>query len=430
MQILITDYHCASNRGDAAILEGELAALRKQFPDAKFTVVTQYPEAAQTINGVDAVRQRAVPFNWLPLRKNAAMAYLLATAPLRRFGLIPPKTRAIVDRLGLQPYLEADIVVSTGGMFLTEIYFPNKYGVLWELLFATALGTPTVVYAQTLGPFEDESLRSRVSWVLNRIDLITTRDARSKKILEDIGVTDTPVQHTADAAFAMPETPPKPKPIQRGSNAQSGGDLSTSGNLDVSISTREWSHFESEDGAKTYKQALAATADWLIEEHDASVTFLSTCTGWDSYHKDDRIITYDIVDRMSHSNSERITIDKGEYTPYELRNRYGWMDLHIGTRMHSNILAMLAETPVVAIGYQFKTADLMEQFGLTEWVIDIEDVTTESMIELVDSMVKDKEATRQQIRERLPEVKSQAERNAELVAEYYRAVSPSPFGTG
>jgi len=36
--ILITDYYSASNRGDAAILEGELAVFKERFPDADITV--------------------------------------------------------------------------------------------------------------------------------------------------------------------------------------------------------------------------------------------------------------------------------------------------------------------------------------------------------------------------------------------------------
>lgn len=415
MNILITDYHCASNRGDAAILEGELTALREQFPDARITVVTEHPEAARTINGVDAVEQRTTPFSRKSYKKNIAGAYLLATAPLRRIGLNPPKSALIEDRLELKPYLDADLIISTGGMFITDVYFPSKYAILWELLFSKALGKTTVLYAQTVGPFSNEELRSRVRWVLDRVDLITTRDARSKTILEDIGVTNTPIHFTADAAFAMSESPEEPKPIQRKTDICF--DAQPSADLTVSISVRRWSHFEQGHGQDVYERAIAETADWLITEHNARIVFLSTCTGWAGYHTDDRLSALSVIEKMDNTDSEYASVDMNEYTPRELRDRYGEMDLHIGTRMHSNILAILAETPIVAISYQFKTQELMNQFDLEEYLCNIETVTNESLIGLVATALDNRDEITKQIRARLPERKEQSRKSAELIGQ-------------
>ncbi|WP_256686324.1 polysaccharide pyruvyl transferase family protein [Halococcus qingdaonensis] len=415
MNILITDYHCASNRGDAAILEGELVALREQFPDASITVATEYPHAARTINGVDAVKQRTTPFSRTAYKKNAAGAYLLATAPLRRVGLKPPKAEAIDDWLELQPYHDADLVISTGGMFLTGNYFPDKYAVLWELLFAKALGKTVALYAQTIGPFENETVRSRACWVLNRVDLITTRDAESKSLLEDIGVTETPIEFTADAAFTMTDDPPEPKPIQR--ITENGPDKASSDALAVSISVRTWGYIDREGGQDAYERVIAETADWLIDEHDANVRFLSTCTGWAGYHTDDRIPALSIIDQMSHGGSDRVSVDTQEYTTHELRDRYGQMDLHIGTRMHSNILAMLAETPVVAIAYEFKTKGLMRQFGLEDYLCDINAVDADSLTTMVDNAFSNRDELAEQIANQLPEQQTQSRKTATLIAE-------------
>ncbi len=40
------------------------------------------------------------------------------------------------------------------------------------------------------------------------------------------------------------------------------------------------------------------------------------------------------------------------------------MDLFLGTRLHSNIFALVAGVPVVAVAYQYKTFGLMEMIGL------------------------------------------------------------------
>ena len=415
MNILITDYHCASNRGDAAILEGVLAALRDQFPDSTITVATEHPSAARTINGVDAVQQRMTPFKWNDFKKNAARLFLLGSAPLRRVGLVPPKAKAVDKRLELQPYYDADLVVSTGGMFLTDNYFPSKYAILWELLFAKALGKTVVLYAQTIGPFNNEKLRSRASWVFNRLDLITTRDAESKALLEDLGVNETPVKFTADAAFSMGDEPPETKPIQ--CSTGNPPEEPSSSDLTISISVRAWSHIDRTGGQDAYEQVIAQTADWLIEEHDAHVRFVSTCTGWAGYHTDDRIPALSIIGLMQHGVSDRVSVDMHEYTPHDLVDRYRQMDLHIGTRMHSNILAMLAETPVVAIAYEFKTAGLMRQFDLEDYLTNIDTVDTESLTTLVDKALDNRNELSNRIASNLPTQKSRSRNTATLIEE-------------
>lgn len=415
MNILITDYHCASNRGDAAILEGVLTALRDQFPDSTITVATEYPDAARSINGVDAVQQRMVPFERDDHKKNAARVFLLGAALLRRVGLVPPKAKTVDERLELQPYYEADLVVSTGGMFLTENYFPSKYAVLWELLFAKALGKTVVIYGQTIGPFSDDKLRSRVRWVLNRLDLITTRDAESKELLEEIGVTETPVEFTADAAFSMGEKPSESKPVQR-STGRMPEEPSPS-ELTISISVRTWGYIDRAGGQDAYERVIARTADWLIEEHDAHIRFISTCTGWAGYHTDDRVPALSVIDSMRNGDSDRVSVDMYEYTPRELRDRYSQMDLHIGTRMHSNILAMLGEIPVVAIAYEFKTEGLMRQMGLEDYLCSIDAVDTELLTEVVDKAISDHDVLTDRIEHHLQEQKSQSRRTATLIAE-------------
>jgi colanic acid/amylovoran biosynthesis protein len=93
------------------------------------------------------------------------------------------------------------------------------------------------------------------------------------------------------------------------------------------------------------------------------------------------------------------------------------MDLHIGTRMHSNILAMLSGTPVVAIQYEPKTKDMMDSFGLGDWVIDIEQINPERLIQMVDEGIEKRDSIKSQISKKLPELKVKSKDNARLVHE-------------
>lgn len=414
MNILITDYYCASNRGDAAILEGVYQSLEEVYPDADITVMTENPQAAELVHGIDAESQVLAGFRWGLSKKNAARAYLSLTSPFFNRGMVPPGFDYIKNKGNIQPYLDADLVISTGGQFLTDVYFPEKVGVLWEHYFLSQLNTPIVIYAQTLGPFDRQPYRRMTKSVLDKTNLIITRDQKSKEIVEDLGVS-TPAYFTADAAFSISPQTDRESLL----DTLSASDTLPNKNVfTVSISVREWSHTDAGMSVDDYAQTIADIADWLVKEKNANVVFASTCTSLAGYHNDDRLIAGQVVNHMEHGQRDEVQILTGEYTPQDLVEIYEQMDLHIGMRMHSNILAMMAETPVVAIQYQFKTKGLMEQFGLLDYMIDINDVDEESLHQIVDDALSNRTSITKTIRSELPTVQNESSQSAQLVSDH------------
>jgi len=414
--ILITDYHCASNRGDAAILEGVIFSLQKYFPDAKITVMTDYPISARIINQVNAVRQVMVPFRWTNIRKNIAGVYaLIAAAVFSKLGITLPGMKNI--RRKLSPYLEADLIVSTGGSFLNDFYAPRNLGRLWGLLFAKLLGKTVVLYAQSIGPINRTPYRQIARYVLNRMDLIILRDSKSKEILKSIGVTNPPIYITADAAFNMPLTDSKPMQLWRYEDVKP---LDKVAGLKVSISVRRWHYYPTPNSHKQYVETMAALADWLIAEKNAQIFFISTCTGFAGYHTDDRVVAHEVINHMKCLKKKNPVILYGEYTPQELSTIYGYMDLHIGTRMHSIIFAMLAKTPVLAIQYEFKTAELMKIFGLEDYLVNINNIKFEELKGKVEKALRNREQLKRQISSKLPEIRMKSEQSAKLIFEMIR----------
>lgn len=416
MDILITDYHCAANRGDAAILEGELEALREEFPEAEFTVMSEYPVTAELMHDVEAVDQKLSPFRYGNLRKNLATSYLLLNEWLPGPSVTLPGVGTVKDRLALEPYYEADIVISTGGQFITDAYFPGKLGVLAEFALCNLLDTPVFVYGQTLGPFDSTPYSGLIRRVLNDVEMIITRDEPSVDYLEGLGVEDPPIYSRADPAFSM-SLEHETRPLEH----HIGGAVPTFDDTDdlvVSISTRHWPYFETEDGQERYFETIAETADHLVSELDARVVFASTCTGLGGYHTDDRIPAHEILAMMEHGKSEAVELVSGEYTPQQLVSLFGSVDVHIGTRMHSNIFAILGGTAVVPIEYQFKTTGLMERFGLEEYVVDIEGIGSQELIETTERVIEDRESIEAAIEETRPELQEQSKNGAELIAEW------------
>lgn len=415
--ILITDLHCASNRGDAAILEGIIHSLGKYLPDAEFTVMTGFPESAEIINQVNSVKQKMVPFRWAGIKKNIASLYLLIGAFFYRRGIELPGMKILIKRLSLELYLDTDLIISKGGGFLNDFYTPGNLGHFWGLYFAKMLGKPVCIYAQSIGPLNKPFYRWIARTVLNKVDLITLRDRESKEVLDSLGVIRPPIYIVTDAAFSIDLHDEK---MLQNKHLESKF-LPTAKRLKVSISVRKWAFYERKNGHENYISAVAKLIDWLILKQQAQVIFASTCTGFAGYHNDDRVIAHEVISHMEYVVKRNPTILYGEYTPQELSHFYGMMDLHVGTRMHSNILAMLSGTPVVAIQYEFKTRGLMELFALEDYIVNINNITADSLIYLVKKALEQKSYIKFQINNNLPGIKKESEKPAKLIKEFIYA---------
>lgn len=414
MNILITDYYCASNRGDAAILEGIYQSLENVYPNADIRVMTEHPRAAQLVHGFDAEDQALAGFQWRISKKNAARAYLSLLSPLYIRGVPTPGFDYIKKRANIQPYLDADLVVSTGGQFLTDIYFPEKVGVLWEHYFLSQLNIPVVIYAQTLGPFNRPPYRRMTKKILEKAELIITRDKKSKNLVEDLGVS-TQVYFTADAAFSMDAEVYRDTPLFR---LNEKDNIPDNNETIVSISVREWKHTDENTTVEDYSQTIADVADWLVEEKNSNVVFASTCTSLAGYHNDDRLIAAQIVNLMECNERDKVQILTGEYMPQQLVGIYDQMDLHIGMRMHSNILALMSETPIVAIQYQFKTKGLMDMFNILDYMIDINNIERESLQCIVNNAFSNYSKLTETITSELPAIQQESRRSAHLIKKH------------
>ena len=90
-------------------------------------------------------------------------------------------------------------------------------------------------------------------------------------------------------------------------------------------------------------------------------------------------------------------------------------DMFIGTRMHSNIFALAGGVPTIAISYLHKTTGIMEDLGLSDWVIAIEEFTSERAIEMTMRILEQKALTREIISRRVETMKTASRQNARKV---------------
>ena len=385
MKVLIVNSH-ALNGGDAAILFGEVAALREVFgsdievevTDAQHSAVARlYPELP-FFPGFHSERPERPRWRSrglagsLSKRRTSLAVRLLATAPSLARLLMDREEREHVARIAA-----SDFVVYTGGTTLVEHYSFRKQ--LDDVIAAQSLGVPVFLYTQSMGPFRKPANRKLITSVLPRCEQIFLRDERSRQHLLDIGVPADRLSVHADAAFTLAGPVPAPRPVSERPR--------------VAISVRAWSHARGSEGDKAvvaYRRAVAEAARSLARD-GVEVVFLSTCQGIPEYWTDDSAFAQGIVRELL-AGEPGISVDTSFRRPGDLLEAFGRFDVVIATRMHAAILSLLAGTPVVGIAYEFKTREMLRSFGHEELAVDFEDVTADWLVTRTRAAMKDRAA--------------------------------------
>jgi colanic acid/amylovoran biosynthesis protein len=416
----------ALNTGDAAILLGLLHRLRDAFgPDVELSVADSNPETARRLypwidfrpglwrhveRGAGGRRRGRVARQASKLRLYAG-AWCLGRGLERLPGLwLRP-----AERRGLADYGGADLMVSTGGTYLSARYWLKPR--ILELQLALLLRRPLVLFTQSLGPFRRRH-RATVRRILGRAELVLLRDVRSLEHLRDLGVPEPRVRLSPDAAFgiAFPDPNGRPKRAQHSSRPR------------VAISVRELTYFTAGDrtSERRYRRSMAAAVEHLVRGAGAEVTFVSTCQGVPEYWTDDSTVAEEIVALLPEDVRRRVRVDRDFHTPGELTDLLRGFDVAIATRMHMAILALRAGVPVLGIAYEFKTRELFEELGLGEFVQDIEHVDAASLPLAIDTFLSAAPTLRRRFGPRVDEWRAQANGTGALIR---AAVTGRPEGS-
>lgn len=363
--ILITNI-VSLNTGDAAILLGMFNILRERYgADTKFTVFDKSAKAANKYYPWAKFRQSLFGNRPKSLagRKLQVLGYghwveriryvslCLASRLIRlKAGWLARLLLSEDDLQSVSDYVHADLVVSTGGTYLTE-----NYG-LWtnirDYRFTLAAGARLVFFTQTLGPFTRPEYRKAFTDIFNRSDAILLRDQRSKRHVLELSIPESKVTLGKDAAFVI----------------EPDGPVSYPGRLRIAVSVRTLRFFSDSERslADQYRSSVSEMVISAVRNHGAEVVFLSTCQGIPEYWTDDTRLADEINNALPEDVRRSVVVDRQFRQPLDIVGAYQGFDLIIATRMHAAILGLVAGTPVLGIAYEFKLEELFHQLGMDE----------------------------------------------------------------
>lgn len=361
------------NKGSEAMIISTAATLKRFLPSTKFTIMSHYHEDANKDLGGEFkviwdhtrnVRSRSLLRNVQSLLRNVRsrllllfMSLLYSIVPLNAFRQFLTRKSTV-----LREFCNADAVVDMSGFALTDdmglkrmLYYCSG------IILCKLLGTPFIVYPQSMGPFNSISSRILVRLFLPMADLIMVRGESTKKNLEKIGINTKRIHACADSAFLF-EAVPSEKAAEI-LNAHGTVDKTLVG---IAPNIRIYERCDGIGSANTYEVLLTKIIDYIIDEFDAKVVLIPFEYKIDGY--DDRLIINEILMNIKKQNSV-FAIDK-EYSAAELKAIIGQLDLLLASRFHSVVASASMRVPVVVIGWAHKYVELMKELGLEEYVID------------------------------------------------------------
>ncbi len=391
----------SGNKGAAAMLEAAMHTVDERVPGTRFTLLSMYPEDDAAHNHrpeLDIVpatpRQLGVTINVLALVHRAV-------PPLR--GFLRRRSRAIGALTSSQVLLDQGGITFSDGREKFLLY--NVASVLPALL----VGTPVFKCAQAIGPFESTLNRVVARAVLPRMHTIVTRGSRSHAFAEGLGLRN--LHRGADYAFALELAGDEGEVADQHVDP----DFFGSGATVVGIAPSTVLADKVDGPGRSYVQDMVEFIDRLSAAgHRVLLLPHSVRTGTDKTHNNDLPLCREINERIRDRASVRFL--EVEVSSQVLRHLIGRCDLFVSSRFHAMVSALAVGVPPLVVGWSHKYAEVLEPFGLEQWAMGHDEFDAEHLWNRFTDLLHQRASVTEQLARHLPEVRSQALEQADLIA--------------
>ena len=415
-----------SNKGTQALLKSDDSALRE--------IVDGEVSLSVSTTDIDGVKHLNLPKSTVILPTLIDLPYIVADNFAKRLGVSRRSLRykilslyalflmfvetallipsVLLVRLGFPSLYKksvlnkmacSDVVVScsdenfkeTASMLPLNIYWAITW---WTMLFermievtvAKFLHKPLVMFPNSVGPFKTRLGLLMSKLALNNFDALIIRDSVSFNSMKKLGVVPE-MKLTSDAALLFSADPRVP--VQKFSSPSIGVSI---GVYNQSLSEEDFQKFLSEN---------AKALDRIVELYDLDVCFFPHfLTGFEN---DDFEVSKIVMGKMKNSDRARVfKIDSLD----EFKLCLEQMELLLSSKMHPMVLATSGYVPTVCIAYDHKQTGFLRDLGLTEYLIPLKDLDSETIVCKVGKVIENRKEIVALLNEKIPflqdEVKS------------------------
>ena len=289
--VLISGYYGFKNIGDDSLLQSIVNNLRHQKEDISITVLSRNPSETSTLYGVNSINR----FNF-------------------------PKIYRILRHTRL--------LISGGGSLLQDVTSTKSYRYYSAIIkMALKSGTKVMVYANGIGPLLSGSNRADCKKLLEKVDIITLRDANSLRELREMGI-ERDISVTADPAFSL-----------------ECGICSPASRDYFIVSVRKWKHL-----SDNFEKTISDICIYVYEKYGLQPVFVPMQNKLDS----------EICARIARSCGGKVV--SGFNGIEQLLCCFKNCRFIIGMRLHALIYSLSMGVPVIALSYDPKIDAIVDKW--------------------------------------------------------------------
>ena len=326
--------------------------------------------------------------------------YLTTRPLLSRFSLIRRLGVLLLNKEKKQSYnfiKDSDAVFLKGGGFIhsfgamTDPYF--MYFSTFHIRLATALGKPTFVLPNSIGPLNNSIAKKIAIKTLCNSTLVSVREIITKNYLDSLKV---PCEYYPDLGFYLRPSSKSFEDYLR----ERGVPISDKKVVMTLRPYRFQGHSNSEELFQQYLQGVTGLVEYVISR-GYHVTFMAHTLG-PSSHEDDRIALKDLISQLKPEFKEKTSyIEDFELTCRDIEKIYSYFDYMVGTRFHSVIFSLNVDVPAIAIAYGGnKGKGIMNVLGNDDYSIDIDKIRADSLITMFKNLETNRDAYLDNLRKR------------------------------
>lgn len=385
-RFLLVGHGSFANRGCEAIVRTTASLLRERWPDCGITLASLQSESDSLSPAADRVHVMPYTSTSPPARWSSRWVWNQFRRRLTPTGY----WRSYYG--SLRPALQsADCVLSIGG----DNY---DYGLPSWLIaindMASELGKPIVIWGASLGPIPDAAKRAAILRDLRRVSLITARESLTEEFLDSHGLSDR-TRLVADPAFLL-----DPEPVDT-SEFWPDGDLLLG--LNVSPLLRRFSRSKDRDVFPAVAREFIRSA---LQGYGLGVLLIPHVMAGDTSNDH----TYMAAIAESLGQERRVCIVPPHYNACQMKHIISTCDFLVASRTHATIAGFSSGVPTISLAYSQKAHGInRDLFGDGRWVVDSRTLTTpEPLVEALGHLLADRDATRNRLRQIMPDVRATA----------------------
>ena len=418
------------NLGDEAIISAVIQQVRKRIPEATLYGFSLNPDDTKKRHNIESYAIRRTTSSSASeassstkvggVSESQSQDSNLETAKsilgrtkgfVRRIPVIGPVLRSLYAL----PSMSAEFIAET--IFLVGIYrllkkvdvlivagsnqFLDSYGGPWGFPYPLSkwsllskLARCRVCYLSVgANPIASRLSKLLIRSALKFVPYVSCRDESSKKIVKSIK-QETEVKVYPDLAFGLD----MPNQIPKSEDDRSKTKRITIGINPMPVYDGRYWYVSDTEKYECYTTIIAQAAREIIEQGYELYFFGTQPT---DYNVIDDVVAKMRVSEHNVASTEMLVHRMGDVDGLiaDLRKA----DIIVATRFHGVVLSLALEKPVVAISYYRKTQDLMNESGLGEYAISVDELATEELLSKLRLAIHNREEVENILARKIPE---------------------------